>query len=101
VVKEEAARFGSIILLKGEKDIISDGKETAINETGSLYLTVGGTGDVLAGICGSLLAQGIEPFLVAQAAAFINGKAGEIAAKKFGPGLTATDLIEAIPEVLK
>lgn len=101
VVKEEAARFGSIILLKGEKDIISDGKETAINEAGSLYLTVGGTGDVLAGICGSLLAQGIEPFLAAQAAAFINGKAGEIAAKKFGPGLTATDLIEAIPEVLK
>ena len=101
VVKEEAARFGSIILLKGEKDIISDGKEVAINEAGSLYLTVGGTGDVLAGICGSLLAQGIEPFLAAQAAAFINGKAGEIAAKKFGPGLTATDLIEAIPKVLK
>lgn len=101
VVKEEAARLGCVILLKGEKDIISDGKEVAINETGSPYLTVGGTGDTLAGICGSLLAQGIEPFLAAQAAAFINGKAGEIAAKKFGPGLTATDLIEAIPEVLK
>ena len=101
VVKEEAARFGSIILLKGEKDIISDGQEVAINEAGSPYLTTGGTGDTLAGICGSLLAQGIEPFLAAQAAAFINGKAGEIAAKKFGPGLTATDLIEAIPEVLK
>lgn len=100
-VKEEAVRFGSVILLKGEKDIISDGKEVAINEAGSFYLTVGGTGDVLAGICGSLLAQGIEPFLAAQAAAFINGKAGEIAAKKFGPGLTATDLIEAIPKVLK
>ncbi len=100
-VKEEAARSGSIILLKGEKDIISDGKEAAINEVGSPYLTTGGTGDTLAGICGSLLAQGIEPFLAAQAAAFINGKAGEIAAKKFGPGLTATDLIEAIPEVLK
>ncbi|OIP77223.1 NAD(P)H-hydrate dehydratase [bacterium (Candidatus Gribaldobacteria) CG_4_9_14_3_um_filter_36_15] len=101
VVKEEAARLGCVILLKGEKDIISDGKEVAINETGSPYLTVGGTGDTLAGICGSLLAQGIEPFLAAQAAAFINGKAGGIAAKKFGPGLTATDLIEAIPEVLK
>ena len=101
IVKEEAARFSSVILLKGGKDIISDGKEIAINEIGSPYLTVGGTGDVLAGICGSLLAQGIEPFLAAQAAAFINGKAGETAANNLGPGLTATDLIEAIPEVLK
>jgi NAD(P)H-hydrate epimerase len=101
VIEEEAERLGCVILLKGEKDIISNGKEAAINETGSPYLTVGGTGDTLAGICGSLLAQGIEPFLAAQAAAFINGKAGEIAAKKLGPGLTATDLIEAIPVVLK
>ena len=101
VVQEEAAKLGCVILLKGKKDIISDGKEVAINETGSPFLTVGGTGDTLAGICGSLMAQGIEPFLAAQAGAFINGKAGEIAAKKFGSGLVATDLIEAIPEVIK
>lgn len=100
-VKEEAERLGCVILLKGEKDIISDGKEVAINEVGSPYLTVGGTGDTLAGICGSLLAQGIDPFLTAQAAAFINGKAGEIGAKELGPSFTAFDLIEAIPKVLK
>lgn len=101
VVQEEAGKLGCTILLKGKQDIISDGKEVAVNETGSLYLTVGGTGDTLAGICGSLLAQGVAPFLAAGAGAFINGRAGEIAAKKFGPGLLATDLIEAIPEVIK
>ncbi len=101
IVKEEAEKLGCIILFKGKIDIISDGKEVAINERGSPYLTVGGTGDTLAGICGSLLAQGVDPFLAAQAAAFLNGKAGEIAAKKLGPGMTATDLIEAIPELLK
>jgi NAD(P)H-hydrate epimerase len=47
-----------------------------------------------------LLARGIDLFKAAQAAAFINGLAGELAAKKFGEGMLATDLIEAIPEVL-
>lgn len=101
VVQEQAGRLGCTILLKGKQDIISDGKEVAVNEAGSPYLSVGGTGDTLAGICGSLLAQGVAPFLAAGAGAFINGRAGEIAAKKFGPGLLATDLIEAIPEAIK
>ena len=101
VVRTVAARLGCVIVLKGQKDIISDGKEVAVNETGSPALTVGGTGDTLAGICGGLLAMGTEPFLAAKAAAFINGKAGEFAAREFGVGLLATDLIEAIPQVIK
>jgi NAD(P)H-hydrate epimerase len=99
IVKEEAKKRG-VILLKGDEDIISDGRETAINKTGLSYLTVGGTGDSLAGIAAGFLAQGISPFLAAQGAAFINGKAGEIAAREKGPGLLATDLIEAIPKVI-
>ena len=101
VVQEEAAKLGCVILLKGKKDIISDGKEVVLNKAGSPFMSVGGTGDTLAGICGSLLAQGQSPFLAAQAGAFINSRAGEIAVKKFGPSLTATDLIEAIPEAIK
>jgi len=100
-VLEEAARLKTTILLKGRTDIISDGKEVALNKTGGPFLTVGGTGDTLAGICGALLARGIDPFLAAQAAAFINGLAGEIAFKKLGEGLVATDLINSIPEVIK
>jgi len=100
LVQEEANRLGTTILLKGKIDIISDGKKVAINKTGSPFLTVGGTGDTLAGICGALMARKISPFQAAQAAAYINGKAGEIAAGKFAEGVTASDLIEAIPEAL-
>lgn len=101
IVKEEAARLGTTILLKGKTDIISNGKEIALSRTGSPYMTVGGCGDTLAGICGALMARGIDPFTAAQAAAYMNGKAGEIVAKTKKDGLLATDLIEAIPEVIQ
>ena len=100
ITREEALRLKTTILLKGKIDIISDGKETAISKTGTPYMTVGGCGDTLAGICGALMARGISPFLAGQAAAYINGKAGEIASETKKEGLLATDLIEVIPEVL-
>ena len=100
IIQEEAEKFYSVILLKSKIDIASNGKETVIIEAGTPFMTVGGTGDTLAGICGSLIAQGNDLFKSAQAAAFINGKAGEIASKKLGPALTATDLIEAIAQVI-
>lgn len=100
-VKKVAIEVGTIILLKGHVDIISDGAKVAINKTGNPYMTVGGTGDTLAGICGSLLAQGIDCFTAACAAAYTNGKAGDIAAKQLRQALTATDLIKAIPKVIK
>ena len=99
-VQEEAKRFKTTILLKGRTDVISDGKEVALNKTGGPFLAVGGTGDTLAGICGALLARGAIPFEAAQGAAYINGLAGEHAGKKFGDSLMATDLIASIPEVL-
>ena len=101
VVQEEASRIGTTILLKGPVDIISDGKEVALSRTGSPFMTVGGTGDTLAGIAGALMARGTNPFQAAQAAAYINGVAGEMAGKKFGESLMATDLIEEIPQVIK
>jgi len=100
IVQEEAQRFGAIILLKGATDIISNGKEVALNRTGSPYMTDGGTGDTLAGIAGALMARGVEPFLAGQAAAYINGLAGELAGKKLGESMTSADLIEEIPNVL-
>lgn len=99
-VETEAKRLGTTILLKGHLDIISNGKETVLNETGSPYLAVGGTGDTLAGIAGALLARGVSLFEAGQAASFINGLAGEMAVKKFGDSLIATDLIEEIVNVL-
>ena len=101
IVQEEAAKINSTILLKGFVDIISDGKETVIDETGTSYMTVGGTGDTLAGICGTFLSMGFNPFLAAQAGSFVNGKAGELASKRLGPSMTATDLIDEITNVIK
>jgi len=101
VVETEAARLKTTILLKGPTDIISNGKDTALGKTGSPFMTKGGTGDTLAGIAGALIARGISVFEAGQAAAFINGTAGELAARKFGESLMATDLIDMIPEVIK
>lgn len=101
LVKGFAKKIGATILLKGAVDIISDGKQTAMNKTGNPYMTTGGTGDVLAGICGGLLAQGVPPFKAACASAYITGKAGDFAAKDKGPGLLATDIIEKIPAIIK
>jgi len=100
VVKEEAVRLQTTILLKEKPDIISNGKEVALNKSGSPYMSVGGTGDTLAGICGALMARRIDPFIAAQVAAYISGKAGEIAAQRLKEGLLATEVIKAIPEVL-
>lgn len=100
IVQQEANRLGTTILLKGKTDIISDGKEIAFNKTGSPYMTVGGTGDTLVGICGALMARGVELFIAAQAAAYISGKAGELAAKDKKDGLVATDVIDAIPNII-
>ncbi len=98
--KKAASRLGCTILLKGHIDVISDGKNTAINKTGSPFMTKGGTGDTLAGICGALLARGAGCFDAACAAAYINGLAGGFAAEKYGESMLASDLIGNIPNVL-
>jgi len=101
IAREEAERLKTVILLKGKPDIVTNGKEVALCEAGSPYMAVGGTGDTLAGICGALMARKADPFLAAKAGVYLNGRAGEIAAQRFKDGLTAIDVIEAIPEVLK
>jgi len=100
-VKNAASELKTTILLKGHVDVISDGKKVALNKSGSPYMTKGGMGDTLAGICGALLARDVDTFTAACASAYINWKAGEIASKKLGEGTTATDLINSITEVIK
>ena len=100
LARKQAKRIGATILLKGAIDIISDGKQTAMNRTGNSYMTVGGTGDVLTGICGALMAQKVSPFKAGCAGAYLSGLAGDLAAKEKRP-LVATDVIEKIPEILK
>ncbi len=99
-IKNFARENKVIVLLKGNIDIISNGVELRANKTGNAGMTVGGTGDVLAGVTGALLAKH-DAFEAACAGAFINGKAGDMAFEDFGYGLLATDVINKIPEVIR
>jgi len=85
------------IILKGPTDLVaSDEGDVVKSCNGNAGMTVGGTGDVLAGIAASLLAQGNNAFNVARAAAWICGDAGDKAFKKFGNGLIASDVVESV-----
>lgn len=99
-VRDFAKAHKLTVLLKGKVDIISDGVEVRANRTGNAGMTVGGTGDVLAGLTGALFARH-DAFSAACAAAFINGAAGDLAFAQFGYGLLATDVIDHIPAVMK
>lgn len=89
------------ILLKGNIDVISNGKELSLNETGTPLMTKGGCGDTLTGISGALLSRNIDTFTSGLAAAWINGRAGEAAAKKYGEGMLPTDMIEELPNAIR
>ncbi|MDY6931201.1 MAG: NAD(P)H-hydrate dehydratase, partial [Halobacteriota archaeon] len=88
------------LVLKGKLDVISNGKKSKINITGNSGMTVGGTGDVLSGVTGAMYAMTDDPFQAASAAAFISGKAGDIAFEDYGSSILATDVIERIPQAI-
>ena len=96
-VSKHASDHCITVLLKGRTDVISDGTDTCLCSTGVPGMTVGGTGDVLAGVAAGALAACRNPMQAAVAAAYTNGRAGEIAASGRGYHLLASDLVEAIP----
>lgn len=99
-VKKTAAKLNAVVLLKGNTDIISDGKQVKLNFSGNPGMTVGGTGDVLVGIVGAFMAQQADPFRAAVAGAFINGAAGDFVKSEKGYHMVPTDLLDWIPEVI-
>ncbi len=101
VIHEWAKKMSVTIFLKGQIDILNNGKQTKLNKVHNEAMTVGGTGDVLAGIIGALLSKGLDSFNALKIAAFLNGEAGNLAFDKKSFGLVATDLIQEIPNVLK
>jgi len=94
-----AAALPGTILLKGHTDVITDGTRVRFNWTGSPAMTVGGTGDVLAGIAGALLC-GLPAFEAACIAAYVNGRAGMAVSQDRGNGMLASDLVDRIPSEL-
>jgi ADP-dependent NAD(P)H-hydrate dehydratase / NAD(P)H-hydrate epimerase len=92
--EELAAKFAAVVVLKGARTVIACSSELAICPTGGPQLGSGGTGDVLTGLVGALLAQGIEPFEAACAAVYAHGLAGDRA----GGNLVAHDLLAHLPK---
>jgi len=101
LVKSRAMENKVTILLKGHEDIVSDGEKVKVNYTGNPGMTVGGTGDVLTGILATFLAWSNNPFFSASAAAYVNGAAGDLAVKDLGFHITALDVVNRIPLVLR
>jgi NAD(P)H-hydrate epimerase len=96
------AKSPQILLLKGHRTYITDGKRAAENASGSPAMATAGAGDVLTGLIAALLAQGLKPWDAARLAAYLHGIAGEMAADEIGPvGVVATDLIERLPVAIR
>ena len=88
------------IILKGSFDYIASKNKIKINKTGCPEMSIGGTGDVLAGLCACFLGTGNDTFQSACSAAFLNGYIGEQCKSIIGPRFTAIDMIKAINEVI-
>ena len=105
--EERAARVeafaddtGHTLLVKGAQDVISDGEVTRRNRSGNPGMTVGGTGDVLAGTVGALACR-LRPRDAAAVGAYANGRAGDHVVDREGYGLLAGDLVDELPAVLR
>ncbi len=97
-VRDLAATLGATVLLKGSTTVVADpGGDVLITDTGGSFLATAGTGDVLAGVVGALLAQGLDGLRAAAAAAFVHGCAGRLGWRR---GLVAGDLIDLLPAAI-
>jgi len=96
-----ASAFGQIVVLKGNRTIVADGKQFYLNDTGNSALSKAGSGDVLSGIIASLIGQGMDNFPAACAGFRLHGLAGEVAGKRYGlRSVLAREVIDAIPEAI-
>lgn len=103
LAREVAGQSGACTVLKGQRTLVAqpDGR-TAVNPTGNAGLATAGTGDVLAGLVGALLARGLPAWDAATAAVYLHGLAGDHAAARLGQdALVAGDLLDELPSALR
>jgi ADP-dependent NAD(P)H-hydrate dehydratase len=96
-----AREHGLIVLLKGHRTIVTDGRRLYENTTGNPGMATAGSGDVLTGLIAALLGQGLEAFAAAQLGAYVHGLAGDLAKVDYGEvGLIASDVLQRLPRAL-
>jgi hydroxyethylthiazole kinase-like uncharacterized protein yjeF len=101
-VRAAAAELGATLLLKGSTTVVADPSgEVRINSAATPYLATAGSGDVLSGICGALLACGLSPLDAGSAGAFLHGLAGLLATGSPPAAITAMDLVTSIPGAIR
>ena len=99
---EAARRFSAVVALKGETTYIADPHgELVRNDHGNAGLATSGSGDVLAGIVGGLLARGTEPLHAAAWGVYLHARAGEVLAERIGFGFLARELLPEIPPLMR
>lgn len=97
VAKAFAKENDIILVLKGANTVVTNGREVFVNTTGNPGMAMGGTGDMLSGMIGSFIAQGIEPFEAAKSAVFIHGYCGDITAGELSErGMTVDDMLSLL-----
>ena len=101
--RDAAAASGAVIVLKGDDTLVVRGDRVAVNPVSAPALATAGTGDVLSGTIGALLARGTEPYTAACAGVLAHARAGREAADRVGAAesVIATDVIEALPAGLR
>lgn len=99
LARETACRLKTVVALKGAATVTAaPDTRCAVNPTGNPGMAKGGSGDVLAGMVASFLAQGMAPYEAAVAAVYLHGKAGDLCAQQYGRRtMLPTDLIESLP----
>ena len=98
-VRQAVEATNAVVVLKGAGTLVCDGRRLYKNTTGNPGMATGGTGDVLSGLIGALIGQGLEAFEAACLGTYLHGLAGDIAAKRLGEwSMLAGDLLEALPD---
>ena len=103
IAADFAQKYDVCLVLKGSQTVVAQsGINPYINQTGNPGMATAGTGDVLSGVIGSLLGQGIGTFEAARVGVYIHGLAGDIAEEKLGEySMTASDVINNLPDAIK
>lgn len=97
-----AREYSCILLLKGHETVITDGEVVYVNSTGNPGMATGGSGDVLSGMIGGLLGQGMNDLEAAACAAWLHGRAGDLCAENMGMyGMLPSDMLQVLPRLMK